>query len=473
MSLPPASVEIRDRNALLEFVQEWLLVPAHSVRHNYHRERHILSRYLLSLADAGRLDFPVRLEHLGLIQSGASPDFQLTFANGQTVGIEVTEASTSELHQQFIANEERWRNSDAKVVGEDPSATSPGWAGDSHVREWASLVFQFIQRKTQKLNKGNFQRSAHQDLVVYAGTPAPLMELKPALTALLGLMSNVKMSQGIIGFRHISIITTTAHLVFDSTGECAVLPMTPVDSPLYDLAWLLRDIRAEVIGLLFNRYIFRALQEIVRRNPRLQSSPRGRFSDWTQTIYATANAVAVRRLASDYDIDDVNLLKLLDSIIREPKPLWTRFERFFPEDAASSRAALASESGEMPDNWQFAGVRRLVGQDRASLINAAKKANKFATKRVAHNNPSAQVHTRFRDLDQAIDIVKNLTEKYLLLIYEERHDLVQEMVTRKLPNGWDAIFLEPWATPDTLAEKLGEMEPPMSPPSKKPKTERH
>ena len=49
---------------------------------------------------------------------------------------------------------------------------------------------------------------------------------------------------------------------------------------------LLRDIREEVIGLLFNRYVFRTHQEIVRLNPRLQGRPRSIFSEWAQINYA-------------------------------------------------------------------------------------------------------------------------------------------------------------------------------------------
>jgi hypothetical protein len=466
MWLPPTVVVFADRPALLEFAQEWHLVPAHSVRHNYHRERFIVSRYLLALVDAGRLGFPIRLEHIGLIQSGASPDFRLTLADGQTIGIEVTEASTSELHRRFAENETRWMDSDEEAVADELDAHSRGWLGDAHVREWAALVFAFISRKVQQLNKGHFQPADHQDLVVYADTPAPLIELKPALNELLNLVAKAKTVGA--DFRSTSIITTTNRLVFDLFHDPVVLPMPIISNPFYDFAWTLKEIRNEVMGLLCNRYVFRTVQEIVRRNPHLQGSPRGRFSDWTHTVYATANAVAVRRLASQYDANDVSLLKLLDDIIRDPKLFWPRFERFFPEDAAAAKAAMATESSGLAEDWNSKGVRRLVGRDRSSLINAAEKANQFASKRVAHNNPSAEVRTKFRDLDQAIDTVKELAEKYFLLIYEERGDLLRVMVERKLPKGWDAIFLEPWTTEDVLVEKLGEMEPPMFPTQPKP-----
>jgi hypothetical protein len=41
-------------------------------------------------------------------------------------------------------------------------------------------------------------------------------------------------------------------------------------------------------------------------------------------------------------------------------------------------------------------------------------------------------------------------------------DLLEEMKRRKLPEGWDAIFLEPWATPEIIGLPLGGTEPPRS-----------
>jgi hypothetical protein len=91
------------------------------------------------------------------------------------------------------------------------------------------------------------------------------------------------------------------------------------------------------------------------------------------------------------------------------------------------------------------------------------------------------VSTTFSDLDDAIDTLKRITEKYTALVScvnrkllepahfagaatvyallaksEENRDLLEEMKKRKLPQGWDSIFLEPWATESTIASPLGE-----------------
>jgi hypothetical protein len=110
------------------------------------------------------------------------------------------------------------------------------------------------------------------------------------------------------------------------------------------------------------------------------------------------------------------------------------------------------------------------------VISAAEKANHFASKRVAHSFPDVEVKTTFSDLDDAIDVVKRITEKYTLLVcaagrleleplhragkptvypvlvqVEKNHDLLKEMKRRKLTKGWESIFLEGWAAPEVIA----------------------
>jgi len=233
--------------------------------------------------------------------------------------------------------------------------------------------------------------------------------------------------------------------------------MSRAPQRIIDLAHLLKPVRNEVIGLLFNRYVFRTLQEIGRRNKRLQGQPRGKFSDWSQVIYAVATSVGIRRLASEnYQQDDISLKKILDDAIRDPRDLWTCFQKHFPNEAEAAMRAARHRRGVEAD-----ACRRLLGSDRALLLRQCKKAIEFANRRAAHSNPRAEVRTKFRDLDQAIDAIRMITEKFTLLLYDERHDLFAEMLSRKISTGWDAIFLEPWATRETLALPLGEMEPPL------------
>jgi hypothetical protein len=253
-------------------------------------------------------------------------------------------------------------------------------------------------------------------------------------------------------------------------------------------AMLVRDIREEVIGLLFNRYVFRTHQEIVRLNPRLRDRPRSIFGEWGWVVYAVTNVVGVRRLASGTYMDgDINLVRLLDMFIREPGGLWESFRHYYPQDATRAHAEILRKGQQLPPDWESLASKRLLGEDRKVVINAAEKASQFASKRAAHSAPKVEVHTTFSDLDNAIDVVKKITEKYTLIVggvrrqsVDELHragastvnpmlvqmdktiDLLEEMKRRKLPEGWDAIFLEPWATPEIIGLPLGETEAPRS-----------
>jgi len=198
------------------------------------------------------------------------------------------------------------------------------------------------------------------------------------------------------------------------------------------------------------------------------------------------NALGVRRLASEsYQDADVNLVKLLDMLIRHPGGLWDCFLRYFPDDAARARAEILKKEGQLPSGWGLLACKRLIGADRSAVINAAEKANRFVSKRAAHSVPDVPVSTTFSDLDDAIDLIQKVTEKYTLLVCAERRqdlealhragaptvypvlvqmqkniDLLEEMKRRKLPEGWDSSFLEPWAKPEVIALPLGETPPP-------------
>jgi len=228
---------------------------------------------------------------------------------------------------------------------------------------------------------------------------------------------------------------------------------------------LLWNVYDEALQLLFNRYVFRTFQEIVRANEGLQGPQRGKFSTWSQVVYAVANTIAVRRLASDkYGPDDASLTRFIDLAKRHPDLFWDNILRFFPEDAAGALQA-ARDGGKRGRAADLNACRRLFQEDRRLLVHTAEPVVEFASKRVAHHNPTTIPRSTFVQLDKAIDVIITLTEKYKLLIYRRRLDLLAIMRERRLPDGWDQIFLEPWATAELLNHNppLGEMAPPLRP----------
>ncbi len=234
--------------------------------------------------------------------------------------------------------------------------------------------------------------------------------------------------------------------------------MSALSPQHHEWANLLKDIREEVIGFLFNRYVFRTVQEIIRLNEDLHSVS-STFSKWTQAIYGTANGVGVRRVAGSYEKDDINFVRLLDMMLPYASELVSAFERHCPNDLAESRNKLLDKSLDN-ESHKIEACKRLIGIDRKILLGTAQKVNDWASKRGAHHNPKIKINTTFNDLDKAVDTVRILTEKYILLVYDQKHNLLQEMKVRKLSKGWDKLFLKEWATSAMLALPLGETLPP-------------
>lgn len=240
--------------------------------------------------------------------------------------------------------------------------------------------------------------------------------------------------------------------------------MKDAGHPKAQVRWLLFHLHNEVIQLLFNRFVFRTLQEIVRANERLQGAQRGRFSAWSQVVYAITNAIAVRRLADDKPKpDDVSLTRFIDLAIRYPELFWEKMQASFPAEA--SKALNECRSSRNKGHADLNACQRLLQKDRTLLVGKAAPVVEFASKRVAHLNPTRIPQATFTQLDIAIGVVKSLTEEYELLIFDRELDLMAEIRKQKLPNGWDDIFLEPWATRELLGSDppLGEIAPPLRP----------
>jgi hypothetical protein len=111
--------------------------------------------------------------------------------------------------------------------------------------------------------------------------------------------------------------------------------------------------------------------------------------------------------------------------------------------------------------------------------------NPVADEIIVRTLPDVPVSTTILDLDDAIDTVRTITEKFTRLLFakrlreleplyragrptdhlyvrqlSERIDLLEEMRRRKLPEGWKEIFLEPWASREDIERPLRGMRPP-------------
>jgi uncharacterized protein len=221
------------------------------------RERYCIVAYLLHLAEADLLEYPL------LVEKEQAPDFVVTFAGGRTRGIEVTEASTPE-HQRAATQLERsppgtlLEDEELRLPGEP--LRGPGWIGDEPERQWSSLVLEAVRRKTTGYDYG-----AHDELelLVYDLTGVGvLVKLDDGAPFLRDAIRNWRREQGPQQvFSRISVLRDSA-LLFDATGRWRVLrnaaatpayPASPTPRPRVELP------HAEEVAALCRRHRIRRL----------------------------------------------------------------------------------------------------------------------------------------------------------------------------------------------------------------------
>jgi hypothetical protein len=244
---------------------------------------------------------------------------------------------------------------------------------------------------------------------------------------------------------------------------------------------LVKELREQIVQLRLNRHIFRTHQEIIRLNPILWGRPNHMFGNWARTVYVSAAASAVRRLASGSSEEgDVSLVRLIDRWRLSPDGLWRCLERIFPNETRDACSEMTAKTGSLGEGWETEATRRVLMSQRASVIGTSDAVNRFASKRIAHHVPDDPVKATFDELDSAIEAITEIAERctrvYLLfrldqvavgsylakmLEREAARNLDAEMKTR-LPLGWERVFLIPWASEETISQSLGDLKPPQS-----------
>ena len=198
-----------------------------------------------------------------------------------------------------------------------------------------------------------------------------------------------------------------------------------------------------VQSLLVRRYVFREVQEIVERNPRIQKP--SIFFDWMASGYVASAVMAVRRHV-DPDTDAVSLITLLREIRKRPDLLSRErhVERYREEGGAEFEEVGHREFDRFAGQGGSHVDPRLVRDDITALQRLTGDLERYATKRVAHLDAKGpdRIPT-FDELEKAIDLFEDLVKKYRLLIKREGGDVLPVVAY-----PWKAIFTEPWIPPD-------------------------
>jgi len=162
-----------------------------------------------------------------------------------------------------------------------------------------------------------------------------------------------------------------------------------------------------------------------------------------QTNYFTALAIGIRRQAFPQKRSrDVSIVALLDEMIRTP-------EEYRRDDFLGYYVPLGMREEMNVRFDDFAGeggeylCRRMLGADRSAFVKKAERIVQFADA-LAHLSDGEGQSASYNDLDNALDALEVLVEKYQLLFGNRGRILDREITV--LPGNWRDAFGHPWAT---------------------------
>jgi len=176
--------ELRSAEDVHRFWEQHRSVPGRiDGRKHHHEERYCLALYLLALSDHEFLTYPV------CVTEGESPDFMLTWASGQSTGLEVTRATENWLQREMTQSEKEYsrRELEAAVCGRAPEPVDIplsvyGWSRDEAETQWRALFRRALEKKV-KLFPG-FRPADRYDLLVYDDTPLPAINRPKVLSVM-------------------------------------------------------------------------------------------------------------------------------------------------------------------------------------------------------------------------------------------------------------------------------------------------
>ena len=214
--------------------------------------------------------------------------------------------------------------------------------------------------------------------------------------------------------------------------------------------WLEAIYNKDFVEVFFNRHVFREVQGIIKNNPNLENYEPNWFNVFLGQTYFDYAVSAIRRQVK-HQKDSISLVGLLEDIIRNPHVL---SREVFVERFVGLRPADEKRAKCLFDE-KFAGACAehidpiIVCQDLYKLKALSKMVEDFADKRVSHLDRRQPDIPDFNALDDCIDCLAELIQKYYLLVMavDLGGDLWVDFTT-----DWKGIFHQPWILRDAPDE---------------------
>jgi len=207
--------------------------------------------------------------------------------------------------------------------------------------------------------------------------------------------------------------------------------------------WLdaMRIIWEEAVELLDYRLVYRRIQDMIRRNPRLPND--SLVYKWINASYAYSTSMAVRRLV-DPSRGTISLRRLLEQIANRPTGI-TR--AWFVGTSDRSKEALPVQDWSSADREfdELTGTRdpyasaAVVKADFDKLWQAGETIQQYTHEYLAHRSarPTTWLVT-YGNLNEAIDAITQIADRYARLLK------VGVVMVPPLPEDFLDVFRVPW-----------------------------
>lgn len=213
-----------------------------------------------------------------------------------------------------------------------------------------------------------------------------------------------------------------------------------VDSKLKKWLRWFDVIKDEVGELVVAKHIFHTIQTIIKTNPSLHQP--SSFYHYLSNTYVSHSVVGLRRQIK-YSAQSISMRRLLAEMVQSPNTLTRNYfvglykgttsERYANSDF--NKFAVSSASHIDPS---------LVDVDLNRLLDASRRLEDFADKRVAHRDErEPKKLPTYNEIDACIVLLDELYVKYFLLF----HAMSMDSLSPTWQYDWTAIFRVPWIPP--------------------------
>ena len=205
--------------------------------------------------------------------------------------------------------------------------------------------------------------------------------------------------------------------------------------------WL-ETIRCEAMDLVRSKHIFWKLGDIIKDNPKIQK-PNSFYKFAGDTYFAYVVMGIRRQIKYDQRGKSISFVGLLEEIVETPCVLSR--ERFVALYEGNAQFEANHDFLEFAlENAEHIDPNK-VRQDLDKLKRLGHAVEVFADKRIAHYDKQLVENVpSFGELDDCIDFLAELTEKYWLLFKAE----VIDLLVMPIVDHWAEIFRQPWIPPE-------------------------